>query len=228
MPETYDPLYLLNAVRTPDRHWGGDKATKAFKGKGGFTGTATAPATLIAMATELWGPMGLVRNTEAYDRQVVGGWGFEELPTEQSVPHEHTCRVLLWYPRKMADGTTAMASVPGFGCTPIKEGAERETNDVYKKSFTDACGNALMRVGFAIDVYMGRFDDLHYVELRNREVEAARVERTQPRVAELRKMLAGPIDRATYDAIIAEVKEMSASEKDALRGAVKAAKVVEE
>ena len=221
--DAYDPLYLLNRVRTPDAHWGGERATKAFQGKGGFTGTATSPATLIAMATELWGPMGLVVDSN----QVVGGWGFEELPAGEGAPHEHHCRVRLWYPRQMPDGRTAMAFVLGFGCTPIKEGkaGDREVNDVVKKSFTDACSNALMRIGFALDVYLGRFDDLHYVSKRRDEMAGERVSQEMPRVAELKAMLAKGVDQATYAAIVEEAKGMTKPEQDALRGALKAARV---
>jgi hypothetical protein len=209
--DTYDTLYLFNQVRTPDPHWAGDKTTKAYQGKGGYKGTAIAPATIIAMGTELWGPMGLVLDGDYPSTIPVDGWGFRLVSSTYSET-EHTAVVELWYPRKCSDGKTRMSYTTGIGCTPLEE------RDTQKKSFTDGCSNAAYRAGFAIDVYMGKYDDLAYVESRKHALTKNRVG-ADPTVAEVAKTLRDPfLTKEGFAAAVQTIRGLDKPAQDYLRG----------
>lgn len=184
---TTNNMYLWDQVKDPDTTLS-DKATKEFSGKGGFKGTATDPMTLYAMATKLWGPMGLVfMDGYTGGAPVYPCWGFEEVSSEV-VAHEHVCRVRFWYPDTQAG---VMKCAYGVGCTPVEERIRGElspTNDFAKKSLTDAQTNAMSRVGFAANVYLGKYNDSKYAEEVKQRQRAA-VVGNDPLVQEVRDML---------------------------------------
>lgn len=143
-------------------------ATKAYKGAGGFAGTAINFASVIHKATEVFGPVGI-------------GWGYEIVeerfdtggPIMQPCPElgrdievarymTHTTRLKLWV---LID--EQRAEVEHYGHTPYvytnKFGIQSEM-EASKKSLTDAIKKCLSMFGFNADIYLGLYDDYQYVE----------------------------------------------------------------
>ncbi|NQT36073.1 MAG: hypothetical protein HQ581_01210 [Planctomycetes bacterium] len=137
-----DNLNLWNKYCRPP-----DDAMKKFTRAGGFRGTAIDPMWLIQSATTEWGPMG-------------GKWGL------RSIAHSfhpgaddtvmHMAAIVLFHP----DG-----EVPCVGQTMFvaqtKKGLVTD-EEAPKKSVTDAISKALSWLGFAADVYLGKFDGNKY------------------------------------------------------------------
>jgi hypothetical protein len=164
-------LALWDKFKDPD-HTLSDKATKPVPGGAGLT--AIDPFTLYAMATAEWGPIGLVYN--GYDGDSMSYfaympviptypcWGFEEVSTT-ATETEHTTTVRFWYPHPSGK----MAYVLGKGCTEL--GGRKK--DIAKQSLTDACTNAMAKVGFGANVYLGKYNDSKYSdEVRARQTAA--------------------------------------------------------
>lgn len=142
--------------------------TKEYSGPGGFTGTAINGHYAIKRATEVFGPVGI-------------GWGYEieeerfdqggPLKTPEGVPQVfavvHTLKVRLWYMQGDKKGT-----VTHYGHTPYisvnKYGIQTDM-EAPKKSLTDALKKCLSMLGFAADIFLGMFDDIHYVEEKRNE-----------------------------------------------------------
>lgn len=157
-----DNLALWHSVeRTPQEH------TKAITGKS-YSGTSPKPHYLVHKATETFGPCGI-------------GWGFHivsERIEDGAAPGErmHIALVRVWYEWQGKRGEvehiggTPFSGVRSSGKTFIDE-------DAPKKSVTDALVKALSMIGFAGDIFMGRYDDSKYIaELR----EEARAAKEQP------------------------------------------------
>ena len=158
-----DNLSLWNAVeKTPVEH------TKAITGKP-YSGTSPKPHYLIHRATETFGPCGI-------------GWGFTvDERVEDGAMIEpghfekmHVAKVTVWY-----EWGGKRGEVSHVGGTPFSgkrsNGKPYTDEDAPKKSVTDALVKALSMIGFAGDIFMGRYDDSKYVnELRDEAREAAR------------------------------------------------------
>lgn len=126
--------------------------TKAFKRPGGFSGTAVKPMWANKQMTEMFGPCGL-------------GWGQTE-PQFQVIPAADEilvyCTVGIWY----IDGDIKCGPVYGVGGDKVLvklASGIRTDDEAFKKSYTDAIGNATKFIGMAADVHMGLFDDNKYV-----------------------------------------------------------------
>lgn len=145
-------LELWERVRTPDPEY-----TRPFE-DGGFQGTAISPMWFIRAATREFGPVGI-------------GWGYEVLSegfiNASDKEQVHSLHLRLWY---TLDGKRGELS--HFGQTRFT-GGQKVDGDVKKKSLTDALTKCLSMLGFAADVYLGRFDDLKYIQslVNQREVE---------------------------------------------------------
>ena len=162
-----DNLTLWHSVeRTPKEH------TKAITGKS-YSGTSPKPHYLVHKATETFGPCGI-------------GWGFNivsERIEDGAAAGErlHIALVRVWYEwnGKRGEvehiGGTPFSGVRSSGKTFIDE-------DAPKKSVTDALVKALSMIGFAGDIFMGRYDDSKYVAELVAEAKAS--ERTGPTAAE--------------------------------------------
>ena len=228
-------MELWEAVKEPD-HTLSDKATKVVPGGAGLT--SIDPFTLYAMATRLWGPMGLAYGHA--DDQVPGlinsgysvshipaypCWGFEEVETKVEAG-EHTTTVKLWYPHP----TGKMAYVLGKGCTELPPAGKRAQTDVAKKSYTDACTNAMSKVGFGASVYLGKYNDSKYaVEVKERQ-QRARMEEDEDvvRVRDKLTTLANELAdkqpdaieaaRHIYDTLAGEVREWEKPLQSLVRG----------
>lgn len=140
MPNDNMDLWEKHCVPHPD-------SMKKFTRAGGFRGTAIDPMWLIMQATLEWGPMG-------------SKWGIK------SIAHSfhngadgtimHMAEIVLFYPG---------GEVPCVGQTMFVEKRKAglvTDEEAPKKSVTDAISKALSWLGFAADVYLGKFDGNKY------------------------------------------------------------------
>lgn len=158
-----DNMKLWQAVeKTPVEH------TKAITGKS-YKGTSPKPHYLVQKATEIFGPCGI-------------GWGFSvEERVEQGAmiganefDRMHIAKVKVWYKWEGERG-----EVEHIGGTPFSgrrsSGSPFTDEDAPKKSVTDALIKALSMIGFAGDIFMGRYDDSKYVsDLQDEAKEKAK------------------------------------------------------
>lgn len=164
-----DNLALWNAVeKTPPDQ------TKPITGKS-YNGTSPKPHYLVRKATETFGPCGI-------------GWGFTvDERIEDGAMIEpghfekmHVAKVTVWYEWQGKRGEVVhVGGTPFSGCRRPKQGETRGApftdEDAPKKSVTDALVKALSMIGFAGDIFMGRYDDSKYVsELQVEAREAAK------------------------------------------------------
>ena len=176
-----DNLTLWKSVEvTPPAH------VKAITGKS-YQGTSPKPHYLVHKATETFGPCGI-------------GWGFtvENERIEEGADGEkmHIARVRVWFKWNGERG-----EVEHIGGTQFsgkrRNGSFFTDEDAPKKSVTDALVKALSMIGFAGDIFMGRYDDSKYVnDLKDEERKAAQA--TQPKSEDARKL---------YSALEASMRE---------------------
>lgn len=147
-----DNLALWEAVeKTPPSH------TKPITGKS-YQGTSPKPHYLVHKATETFGPCGIGWGFTIEDERVEEGAGGERL---------HVARVKVWYEWNGKRGEVEHIGGTQFSGTR-KNGTPFTDEDAPKKSVTDALVKALSMIGFAGDIFMGRYDDSKYVqELRD-------------------------------------------------------------
>ena len=130
------------------------RAVKAITGKS-YKGNSPKPYWLIERATEEFGPIGI-------------GWGvtvkserFERLGEFDVL---HVAVVSVWY---MRDGVRS-ESFDQMGGTKAAymtaKGSLMVDEDAGKKSVTDGMVKCLSMIGFAGDIFSGRWDDSKYVE----------------------------------------------------------------
>jgi hypothetical protein len=149
-----DNLMLWNTVeKTPVAH------TKAITGKS-YQGTSPKPHYLIHKATETFGPCGIGWGFTIEDERIEEGAGGEKM---------HIARVKVWYEWNGKRGE--VEHIGGTQFSGVRSSGKAFTDeDAPKKSVTDALIKALSMIGFAGDIFMGRYDDSKYVsELRAEE-----------------------------------------------------------
>lgn len=138
---------------------------KPITGKS-YKGTSPKPYFLIQKATETFGPCGI-------------GWGFRVL--EERVEdgaliaegfHERmsVARVLVWYEWNGKRGEVEHVGGTIFS-GKYSSGKTFTDEDAPKKSVTDALVKALSMIGFAGDIFMGRYDDSKYVNELAQEIK---------------------------------------------------------
>lgn len=143
-----DNLALWNAVeKTPHNQ------TKAITGKS-YKGTSPKPHYLIHKATETFGPCGI-------------GWGFiiadERIEDGAGGTRMSIARVRVWF--KWDGERGEVEHIGGTQFSGLRADGKAFTDeDAPKKSVTDALIKALSMIGFAGDIFMGRYDDSKYVE----------------------------------------------------------------
>ena len=158
-------LALWNTVETtpPDQ-------TKTITGKQ-YKGTSLKPHYLIWKATETFGPIGI-------------GWGFtiENERIEEGAGGEklHIARVKVWF--KWNDERGEVEHIGGTVFSGTRSSGKDFTDeDAPKKSVTDALIKALSMIGFAGDIFMGRYDDSKYVAgLREEDARATAPAKIDP------------------------------------------------
>lgn len=142
-----DNLALWQAVeKTPPAH------TKAITGKS-YQGTSPKPHYLIHKATETFGPCGIGWGFTIVDERIEEGAGGERMSI---------ARVKVWYEWEGKRGE--VEHIGGTSFSGVRSSGKAYTDeDAPKKSVTDALIKALSMIGFAGDIFMGRYDDSKYV-----------------------------------------------------------------
>lgn len=168
-----DTLALWNKVeKTPPSH------TKAITGKS-YQGTSPKPHYLVHKATETFGPCGIGWGFQIVEERIEEGAGGEKM---------HLARVRVWYEWNGKRGEVEHIGGTQFSGTR-SSGKHFTDEDAPKKSVTDALVKALSMIGFAGDIFMGRYDDSKYVnDLKNED--AAPDESTVLFLAKVRKEIA--------------------------------------
>jgi hypothetical protein len=157
-------LSLWRAVeRTPTEH------TKAITGKS-YSGTSPKPYYLVQKATETFGPVGIGWGFTIVDERIEDGAGGERL---------HIARVRVWYKWNGERGEVEHIGGTSFSGTRAS-GKAYTDEDAPKKSVTDALVKALSMIGFAGDIFMGRYDDSKYVGELKAEAAAEKRAATEP------------------------------------------------
>jgi hypothetical protein len=156
-----DNLDLWHAVEKTD-----PGQVKPITGKS-YGGTSPKPHYLVLKATETFGPCGI-------------GWGYtivDERIEDAGAEKLSIARVRVWYKWKGERGE--VEHVGGTQFSGVRSsGKPFADEDAPKKSVTDALVKALSMIGFAGDIFMGRYDDSKYVnELREEARQAANSER---------------------------------------------------
>lgn len=130
---------------------------KAITGKS-YKGTSPKPHWIVMKATETFGPIGI-------------GWGFTvderiergALISDGFYEQMHIAKVKVWYKWNGERGEVEHIGGTTFS-GKYASGKTFTDEDAPKKSVTDALIKALSMIGFAGDIFMGRFDDSKYVE----------------------------------------------------------------
>lgn len=129
------------------------KAVKPITGKS-YKGNSPKPFWLIQRATEIFGPVGT-------------GWGctvkserFERMSETDVL---HVAVVSVWYVWEGKRSETFDQMGGTKACYKTSAGALLVDEDAGKKSVTDGMVKCLSMIGFAGDIFSGRWDDSKYV-----------------------------------------------------------------
>ena len=172
------------------------RAVKPITGKQ-YQGNSPKPYWLIERATEVFGPVGI-------------GWGVEVKSERFERLGEfdvlHVAVVSVWYVRDGVRSQTFDQMGGTKAAYKTAKGMLMVDEDAGKKSVTDGMVKCLSMIGFAGDIFSGRWDDSKYVaqagalldEQRQREnsapEERAEAERKEKRGAELDELTLYLID----------------------------------
>lgn len=135
-------------------------AVKPIEGKT-YKGNSPKPYWLIEQATKHFGACGI-------------GWGVEVVNQsyQQVSPDDwlHTATVRVWY---ILDGKRGVIEQCGGtkAAYKTKSGSHVVDDDAAKKSVTDGMTKCFSMIGFAGDIFSGRWDDSKYVEQIRTEFE---------------------------------------------------------
>lgn len=144
---------------------------KPITGKS-YQGTSPKPYYLIQKATEVFGPCGI-------------GWGFsvvDERIEDAGTDRISIARVRVWYEWNGKRGE--VEHVGGTTFSGVRSsGKAFSDEDAPKKSVTDALIKALSLIGFAGDIFMGRYDDSKYVNNLREEIQSESQHAPSPRAA---------------------------------------------
>jgi len=139
------------------------KHVKAITGKS-YQGTSPKPHYLIHKATETFGPVGIGWGFQIVSERIEEGAGGEKM---------HFAHVRVWYEWPNRNGEYVKGEVEHVGGTQFSgirsSGKPFTDEDAPKKSVTDALVKALSMIGFAGDIFMGRYDDSKYVNEMRQE-----------------------------------------------------------
>ena len=150
-----DNMKLWNEVCVTD-----PRAVKKITGKP-YQGNSPKPYWLIQRATEVFGPCGEGWGVE------VKSEGFHRM-TQTDVMHSAV--VVVWY---MRDGKRCQIEQMGQTKAAYEKsgGGMMLDEDAGKKSVTDGMVKCLSMIGFAGDIFSGRWDDSSYVEWAGQQYE---------------------------------------------------------
>jgi len=149
-----DNLSLWQSVeRTDPAH------VKEITGKS-YKGNSPKPHYLIHRATEAFGPCGIGWGFSVVSERIEEGAGGEKI---------HVARVKVWFTWNGQRGEVEHIGGTTFSGTR-SSGKPFTDEDAPKKSVTDALVKALSMIGFAGDIFMGRYDDSKYVAEIRRDI----------------------------------------------------------
>jgi hypothetical protein len=152
-----DNMKLWEAVERTD-----PKFVKPITGKS-YSGNSPSPYYLVKKATETFGPCGIGWGFRIEEEKLLDGAVLEG-GTIEKISH---ARVVVWYNWGGSTGSVEHVGQTVF-CGRRRNGVLFTDEDAPKKSVTDALTKALSMIGFAGDIFSGRWDDNRYVEeLRN-------------------------------------------------------------
>jgi len=203
-PEVTEPIYLndgLNlweTVSTP-RH----EHTKSFSRAGGFKGTSVNVTAMAMMATEVFGPNGIGWGVVIEDEQYIDGhkWLTDagDIIGNDVV---HVIRAHIWY---TIEGEKYETS-PQFGQTTFigrnKYGPFTD-EEAPKKSISDAQNKCLSLLGFASDIFLGKWDDSKYLaEVKKQQAgdDAAAEPENAPKFTRTNDGWHGPLNKTDLKA----------------------------
>jgi len=146
---------LWNEVFTTD-----PKAVKPITGKQ-YQGNSPKPYWIIKRATEVFGPCGISWGVEVVNER------FERL-TETDVLH--VALINVWYEYEGKKGNVQQMGQTK-ACYLSSKGQMIIDEDAPKKSVTDGMVKCLSMIGFAGDIFSGRWDDSKYIQLAAKETE---------------------------------------------------------
>lgn len=185
-----DNLALWKSVeKTSPEH------VKAITGKS-YQGTSPKPHYLVHKATEAFGPCGIGWGFTIEDERIEDGAGGERMSI---------ARVKVWFKWNGERGEVKHIGGTQFSGTR-SSGKPFTDEDAPKKSVTDALVNALSMIGFAGDIFMGRYDDSKYVEGLKEELKPEHPALAEGREAAARGMTAltawwGRLDKPSQQAL---------------------------
>jgi len=182
------------------------KAVKPITGKQ-YSGNSPKPYWIIERLTDEFGPCGL-------------GWGFsilnERFERFSDTDTLHVAVVRLWYVLDGLRGELEQVGQTKATYTTSK-GAFLIDEDAPKKSVTDALVKCASYLGFAGDIFSGRWDDSRYVAEAGKEWEARKAAENTERAAWLHAQREAIFAAATMGElkhIIAKAIETAMGEDD--------------
>jgi hypothetical protein len=128
-----------------------------------YKGNSPKPYWLIQRATEVFGPCGIGWGVEIVNERVEDGAAGDRV---------HIAHVRVWYEWKGKRGQVEHVGQTMFA-GKRNNGNPYTDEDAPKKSVTDAIVKALSLIGFAGDIFIGRFDDSKYVQEVRQEFNEA-------------------------------------------------------
>ena len=196
-----DNLKLWELVEKTD-----PKHTKKANVKGNKL-TSIKPQYQIYNATKQWGSYG-------------SKWGFKDINFCYELKDVGlvTFKALFYYP----NGEFPIVNTISFW----RDGAQTKIDDEFaKKVETDSLTKALSKLGFNADVFMGRFDDLRYVEDVKKEFSEPKNDNEEKRLEDLRIELIGCANlkelQEVYSVLSSSDKTYFKDKKDELKTKLK-------
>lgn len=162
--------------------------TKPITGKA-YKGNSPKPHFIVMKATEAFGPCGIGWGFEIVEEKLLDGAliapGFYE--------RIHMARVRVWYEWSGKRGTVEHVGQTVFS-GKRSNGNPFTDEDAPKKSVTDGLIKALSMIGFAGDIFLGRYDDSKYVnELKRELAEESQASCDEPLAPSLAEELAAAV-----------------------------------
>lgn len=142
---------------------------KPITGKS-YSGNSPKPHYIVHRATETFGPIGIGWGFRIVEDKILSGALLEPGHHEQI----HQAKVAVWYEWNGKRGEIEHVGQTLFSGRRKgkdgKPGLPFTDEDAPKKSVTDALIKALSMIGFAGDIFMGRYDDSKYAQEVAREI----------------------------------------------------------
>ena len=182
------------------------KAVKAITGKQ-YSGNSPKPYWIVERLTDEFGPCGI-------------GWGFqiinERFERFSDTDSLHVASVRFWYVLDGKRGELEQIGQTKASYT-TKAGAFMLDEDAPKKSVTDALVKCASYLGFAGDIFSGRWDDSKYVAEAGAEWNRRRTEEDPQRTAWLetqKGLIFGATTVGALKSVMADAVDLAMSNND--------------